>query len=109
MVNRWFVKQTKFKAYGGMTSVVGDFKTLSAARKAAYHIIKDSRIEKCTIYYSGEKIIEVGEVLMHHAGYYEGKRFFYPDYYGYYKNKGNKTRWHKYLLNADGTLGKGMW
>ena len=110
MAGNWVVTRTRFKAYGGKTDVIGNFQSLGAARKASYNVIADSKNEKCTIHYLGKKnTVEVGEVLMHHAGYYEGKRFFYPDYYGYYKNKGNKTHWHKYILKADGTLGQGMW
>lgn len=79
--------------------------TISAARKEAYHIVKNVGVARCVI--KTETGIEVGEVTMHHAGIFEGKRFFYPDYQGYYKN--SKNRYRKYLLKSDGTIGKGMW
>ncbi len=79
--------------------------TISAARKEAYHIVRDVKVARCII--RTETGIDVGEVLEHHAGAFEGKRFFYPDYYGYYKN--SKNRYRKYALKADGTLGKGLW
>lgn len=81
--------------------------SITAARKEAYHIVRDMKVARCII--KTETGIDVGEVTMHHAGHFEGTRFFYPDYYGYYKGKKNKTKWHKYVLKADGSLGKGMW
>ena len=79
--------------------------SITAARKEAYHIVRDVKVNRCEII--TENGVIVGEVLQHHAGFYEGKRFFYPDYHGYYKN--SKMKFHKYFLKADGTLGKGTW
>lgn len=93
------------ETYKGVRMKVGTANTVAAARKKAYSVIKDMDLYKCVIYTEGN--VEMGEVIMHHAGISEGKRFFYPDYHGYYK--GSKNRYHKYLLKADGSLGKGMW
>ena len=79
--------------------------TITAARKEAYYIVRDVKVARCVI--KTETGIKVGEVTEHHAGHFEGTRFFYPDYYGYYKN--SKMKYHKYFLKADGTLGKGTW
>ena len=79
--------------------------TITAARKEAYHIVRDVSVARCII--RTETGMDVGEVIQHHAGAFEGKRFFYPDYQGYYKN--SKNRYRKYVLKSDGTIGKGMW
>ena len=93
------------ETYKGVKTKVGTASTVSAARKKAYSVIKDENLERCMIYTEGN--VRMGEVLMHHAGFFEGKRFFYPDYRGYYK--GSKSRWTKYFLKSDGSLGKGTW
>ncbi len=109
MTGKYFVLRKDFKAYGGNTFIMSSHNTITAARKAAYSIVSREHVDRCVIKIGDGTSdgIDVGEVLMHHAGAFEGKRFFYPDYHGYYK--GSRAQWHKYILKADGTIGKGMW
>lgn len=115
----------------GYNSTIGktidrDIQTLTEARRLAYKTIKnsktpirsvkifdDSTAKYVTFMPTNQRLKstmgeEIAEVIMHHAGFFEGVVFYYPDYSSQYYKKSN-AKYHKYVLNKDGSLGKGMW
>ena len=87
---------------------IGGFKSINNVRAKAYRTIKDDNVSSVRIYADGGMEC-IGEVLIHRAGVHAGKRYYYPDYSSSYYKKRENMRYPKYLLNKDGSLGKGAW